>query len=204
MLHSTTVAPNTLGLLIELMQKPYLQGFNLVGGTALSLQIGHRISIDLDMFTAEPFDTNELKSKLEDDFPVFQVILESQNTLITNINDIKVDFIRFKYGFVYPILFEDQIRLANVKDIASMKLDAITGRGKKKDFFDLFFLLKRYSLSELLSLYQEKYQHSTIFHVVKSISYFDEAEADPDPIIIDKKVNWMKVKKALKEEVNKL
>ena len=204
MLYTTTVAPNTLGLLIELMEKSYLQGFNLVGGTALSLQIGHRKSIDLDMFATEPFDTNELKSKLEDDFPVFQVILESQNTLITNINDIKVDFIRFKYGFTYPIIFEDQIRLANVKDIASMKLDAITGRGKKKDFFDLFFLLKRYSLSELLSLYQEKYQHSTIFHVVKSINYFEEAEVEPDPIIIDKKVNWMKVKNALKEEVNKL
>jgi len=204
MLHTTTVAPNTLELLIELMQKPYLQGFNLVGGTSLSLQIGHRISIDLDMFTTEPFDTNDLKSKLEDDFPAFQVILESQNTLITNINDIKVDFIRFKYGFAYPIIIEDQIRLANVKDIASMKLDAITGRGKKKDFFDLFFLLKRYSLSELLSLYQEKYQHSTIFHVVKSLSYFDEAEAEPDPIIIDKKVNWMTVKKVLAKEVYKL
>jgi predicted nucleotidyltransferase component of viral defense system len=204
MLYTATVAPNTLGLLIELMGKSYLQGFNLVGGTALSLQIGHRKSIDLDMFATEPFDTNELKSKLEDDFPVFQVILESQNTLITNINDIKVDFIRFKYGFTYPIRYEDPIRLANVKDIASMKLDAITGRGKKKDFFDLFFLLKRYSLSELLSLYQEKYQHSTIFHVVKSINYFEEAEVEPDPIIIDKKVNWMKVKNALKEEVNKL
>jgi len=204
MLYTTTVAPNTLGLLIELMEKSYLQGFNLVGGTALSLQIGHRKSIDLDMFATEPFDTNELKSKLEDDFPVFQVILESQNTLITNINDIKVDFIRFKYGFTYPIRYEDPIRLANVKDIASMKLDAITGRGKKKDFFDLFFLLKRYSLSELLSLYQEKYQHSTIFHVVKSITYFEEAEVEPDPIILDKKVNWMKVKKMLTEEVNKL
>jgi predicted nucleotidyltransferase component of viral defense system len=204
MLHTTTVAPNTLGLLIELMQKPYLQGFNLVGGTSLSLQIGHRISIDLDMFTTEPFDANELKSNLEDDFSDFQVILESPNTLITTINGIKVDFIRFKYGFAYPIIFEDQIRLANIKDIASMKLDAITGRGKKKDFFDLFFLLKRYSLSELLSLYQEKYRHSTIFHVVKSISYFDEAEAEPDPIIIDKKVTWTKVKKAIQIEVNKL
>jgi hypothetical protein len=186
------------------MQKPYLQRFNLVGGTSLSLQIGHRISIDLDMFTTEPFDTNDLKSNLEDDFPAFQVILESPNTLITNINNIKVDFIRFKYGFAYPILFEDQIRLAHINDIASMKLDAITGRGKKKDFFDLYFLLKRYSLNELLTLYQEKYQHSTIFHVVKSISYFDEAEAEPDPIIIDKRVTWMKVKKALAKEVNKL
>jgi predicted nucleotidyltransferase component of viral defense system len=204
MLYTTTVAPNTLGLLIELMQKPYLKGFNLVGGTALSMQIGHRISIDLDMFTTELFDTNELKSKLEDDFPDFQVILESQNTLITTIKDIKVDFIRFKYGFTYPIKIENEIRLVNIKDIAPMKLDAITGRGKKKDFFDLYFLLKKISLHEIIDLYQVKYQHITLFHVIKSITYFLEADTEPDPVIIDKKASWIKVKKKLIEEVNKL
>jgi len=204
MLYTTTVAPNTLGLLTELMDKPYLKGFCLVGGTALSLQIGHRISIDLDMFTNAPFDVNELKSNLEDDYPVFQVILESQNTLITNINNIKVDFIRFKYGFTYPIITENEIRLVNIKDIAPMKLDAITGRGKKKDFYDLYFLLKKYALPEILDLYKPKYQHTTIFHVIKSITYFHEADAEPDPVIIDKSVTWIKVKKKLIEEVNKL
>jgi len=193
-----------LGLLIELMQKPYLQKYNLVGGTALSLQIGHRISIDLDMFTTEAFDTNELKSALEDDYSVFEVLLESQNTLITNINDIKVDFIRFKYGFTYPIIIEKEIRLVNIKDIASMKLDAITGRGKKKDFFDLYFLLKKHTLPELINLYQEKFQHTTIFHVIKSIVYFQDADNEPDPNIIDKKVNWTMVKRKLTEEVDKL
>lgn len=204
MLYTATVEPNTLGLLIELMKKPYLQGFYLVGGTALSMQIGHRISIDLDMFTTEPFDTIELKSKLENDFPIFRVLLESQNTLITTINEIKVDFIRFKYGFTYPILTEKEIRLVNIKDIAPMKLDAITGRGKKKDFFDLYFLLKKYTLPEIFDLYQSKYQHSTIFHVIKSITYFQEADAEPDPVILDKKVNWEKVKRTLIKEVNKL
>lgn len=204
MLYTATVEPNTLGLLIELMKKPYLQGFYLVGGTALSMQIGHRISIDLDMFTTEPFDTIELKSKLEDDFPDFRVLLESQNTIITTINEIKVDFIRFKYGFTYPILIEKEIRLVNIKDIAPMKLDAITGRGKKKDFFDLYFLLKKYTLPEIFDLYQSKYQHSTIFHVIKSITYFQEADAEPDPVILDKKVNWEKVKRTLIKEVNKL
>ena len=120
MFFTATVAPNTLGLLIELMHKPYLQKFNLVGGTALSMQIGHRISIDLDMFTTEAFDTLELKSKLEDDYTFFEVLLESQNTLITNINDIKVDFTRFKYGFTYPLIIEKEIRIVNIKDIASM------------------------------------------------------------------------------------
>lgn len=204
MLYTATVAPNTLELLTELMHKPYLKGFCLVGGTALSLQIGHRISVDLDMFTDTPFDVNALRSNLEDDFPVFQVILESQNTLITNINNIKVDFIRFKYGFKYPVIIENGTRLTDIKDIAPMKLDAITGRGKKKDFFDLYFLLKRHALPEILDLYQAKYRHTTIFHVIKSIIYFQEADAEPEPVIIDKSVTWIKVKRKLIEEVNKL
>jgi len=149
-------------------------------------------------------DVNELKSKLDDDYPVFQVLLESQNSLITNINNIKVDFIRFKYGFTYPIITEKEIRLVDIKDIAPMKLDAITGRGKKKDFYDLYFLLKKYALPKILDMYQVKYQHTTIFHVIKSITYFHEADTEPDPVIIDKSVTWIRVKKKLIEEVNRL
>lgn len=204
MLHRATVAPNTLGLLKDLMQKPYLQDFRLVGGTSLSLQIGHRISIDLDMFCNEPFDSGELKSLLADDFASVLVTLERTNTLITTIDSVKVDFIRFKYGFSYPTINEDEIRLANIKDIAPMKLDAISGRGKKKDFFDLYFLLQLFSLTELLELYQAKYQHTTLFHVIKSINYFEEAEAEATPLVFDKKITWEKVKKAISKEIKKL
>jgi hypothetical protein len=204
MLFTAAVAPNTLGLLTELMKKPYLQGFCLVGGTSLSLQMGHRISVDLDMFCAEPFETAEIKSSLEDDFPDLRVLMERTNSLITTIHEVKVDFIRFKYGFHYPPVLEDEIRLANIKDIAPMKLDAISGRGKKKDFFDLYYLLERFSLPELLNLYQKKYKHTTIFHVIKSLGYFDEAEEENDPVILDKKVNWIKVKKTIVKEIQKL
>lgn len=85
-----------------------------------------------------------------------------------------------------------------------MKLDAITGRGKKKDFFDLYFLLKKYTLPEMIEMYNAKYQHTTIFHVLKSIVYFQDADTEPDPVIIDKKVDWIKVKRKLIVEVNKL
>jgi Nucleotidyl transferase AbiEii toxin, Type IV TA system len=186
------------------MQKPYLQDFRLVGGTSLSLQIGHRISVDLDMFCKEPFDSGELKSHLADDFASVLVMLERTNTLITTINEVKVDFIRFKYGFSYPALEEDEIRLADMKDIAPMKLDAISGRGKKKDFFDLYFLLQQFTLAELLELYQAKYQHTTLFHVIKSINYFEEAEEEADPLVFDKKVSWAKVKKVISKEIQKL
>lgn len=204
MLYTATVAPNTLGLLEDLMQKPYLQGFNLVGGTSLSLQIGHRISLDLDMFSTEPFESSELKSQLADDFPTLQVVMERTNALICIINEVKVDFIRFKYGFIYPVVLENKIRLTNIKDIASMKLDAISGRGKKKDFFDLYFLLKQFSLPELLALYQAKYHHTTIFHVIKSINFFEEAEEENDPVVLDKNVSWAKVKKLINKEIQKL
>lgn len=204
MLFTAAVAPNILGLLIELMKKPYLKGFNLVGGTSLALQIGHRISVDLDMFSTEPFESSELKSQLAEDFLMFQVEMEHTNTLITIINDVKVDFIRFKYGLSYPIVLDNIIRLVNIKDIAPMKLDAISGRGKKKDFFDLYFLLRLFSLPELLALYQAKYQHTSIFHVIRSINYFEDAEEENDPIVFDKKVTWAKVKKTIIKEIQKL
>ena len=204
MLYTATITPYTLGLLKDLMQKPYLKGFNLVGGTSLSLQLGHRISNDLDLFCADPFDTLELKSQLAEEFPIFQVEMERPNSLITTINHVKVDFIRFRYNLAYPLVIESKIRLVNIKDIASMKIDAISGRGMKKDFFDLYFLLKLFSLQELLTLYQEKYKHTTIFHVIKSINYFDDAEIENDPIVIDKKVTWAKVKQTIIKEIQKL
>ena len=204
MLYTATITPHTLGLLKDLMQRPYLKGFNLVGGTSLSLQLGHRISYDLDLFCSDPFETRELKSQLAEDFPIFQVEMERTNSLITTIDHVKVDFIRFRYNFTYPLVMESNIRLVNIKDIASMKIDAISGRGMKKDFFDLYFLLKLFSLQELLALYQEKYKHTTIFHVIKSINYFDDAEIENDPIVIDKKVTWAKVKQTIIKEIQKL
>lgn len=186
------------------MQKKYLSQFVLVGGTSLALQTGHRLSLDLDMFTAEPFEIGDLRSFLEDDFSSLQIDMEHTNTLITTINDIKVDFIRFKYGFSYPFVTEGNIRLANTKDIAPMKLDAISGRGKKKDFFDLYFLLKQFSLNEILELYKKKYQHTTIFHVIKSMTYFEDCENEPDPIILDGQATWDLVRSTIIKEVQKL
>jgi predicted nucleotidyltransferase component of viral defense system len=204
MLRTETVADDTLELLKQLQQKDYLQDFILVGGTALSLQIGHRISVDLDMFTSVDFDPKELKMTLEEDFSNFRVELERPNTLITTINDVKVDFIRFKYGFAYPIIEFEKVRLANIKDIASMKLDAISGRGKKKDFFDLYFLFQHFTLKELLDLYKVKYPNVSVFHVIKSMNYFEEAESDLNPIILDKNITWAKVKKRVELEIKKL
>ena len=139
MLQTQAVEPRTLELLKELMLKDYLKQFVLVGGTALALQIGHRKSIDLDMFTVKDFDSEKLVPKLLKEYNLVP-LLQMPQTLICEINGVKVDFIRFKYSFMRPIVKVGRIRMLSLEDIAPMKLDAITGRGNKKDFFDLYFL----------------------------------------------------------------
>ena len=196
MLQSQTVESNTLELLKSLMQKEYLDSFVLVGGTALALQLGNRESIDLDLFSNTDFASKDLLTSLLKDY---QIVVNNQlpQTLITTINDVKVDFIKFHYPFIRPFLALENIRMASLEDIAAMKLDAITGRGSKKDFYDLFFLLQHYSIDELFSFYTEKYPHQTTFHVARSLTYFDDAEIQPSPIVFDKTITWETVKKKI-------
>ena len=203
MLHTKTVEPFTLELLKDLMSKDYLKHFFLVGGTALSLQIGHRVSVDLDLFTDKDYSTDELIPLLLKEYSV-SPILQHPQTLICEINGVKVDFIRFRYKIIRPLFVEKGIRMLSVDDIAPMKLDAITGRGRKKDFYDLYFLLKRYSIEQLFSLYLEKYPHQTTFHVARSMSYFVDAEADADPIVFQKNLTWQRVKDGIVKEIRKL
>lgn len=203
MLHYQTVEPHTLELLKSLMQKSYLQQFVLVGGTALALQIGHRKSVDLDMFTIQDFDTEKLVPLLLKDYRLVPT-LQLPQTLIADINEVKVDFIRFKYNFIRPIIEVEGLKMLSIEDIAPMKLDAITGRGNKKDFFDLYFLLQYFSLERLFDLYLEKYPHQTTFHVARSIAYFVDAEDNPTPLVFDKRITWAKVKKTIGREIQKL
>ena len=196
MLQLQTVEPNTLELLKSLMQKEYLNSFVLVGGTALALQLGNRKSIDLDMFSISDFSSNEILSSLLNDF---QIVVNNQlsQTLISTIDQVKVDFIKFHYPYIRPFVEIENIRMASVEDIAAMKLDAITGRGSKKDFYDLYFLLHHYSIDELFSFYTEKYPHQTTFHVVRSLAYFDDAEIQPNPIVFDETITWEVVKEKI-------
>jgi predicted nucleotidyltransferase component of viral defense system len=203
MLHLESIEPFTLGLLRSLMAKNYLGQFVLVGGTALALQIGHRKSIDLDMFSVSDFDTEALLEDLQNDYSVLPKV-RTKGSLICDLEEIKVDFIRFKYPFSYPIVEIDGIRLLSMEDIAPMKLDAITGRGSKKDFFDLFFLLEHFSLTKIIELYSNMYPHSTVFHVIKSLAWFEDAEPQSLPDVLQKKVTWAQVKQRIETEVAKL
>jgi predicted nucleotidyltransferase len=201
MLHPSTVEPHTLELLKRLMAENHFSQFNLVGGTALSLQIGHRKSIDLDMFTQIDFSASDILQYLEATNYLPRVVHLHKQTLIAQIEGVKVDFIRFRYPFAHPISIIDGIRLTTMPDIACMKIDAIMGRGKKKDFYDLYFLLQYYTLAEIMQWYSNMYQHSTLFHAYKSLTWFEDAELDGDVDVINKKVTWVKVKKAIVKAV---
>jgi predicted nucleotidyltransferase component of viral defense system len=185
------------------MKLPALEGFNLAGGTALALQIGHRISVDLDFFGDVDFEGITILDSLRD-IAEIKIINQSRAILILNVNGIKVDFVRYRYPLLHPVREMDGVRLFSILDIGSMKLAAITNRGRKRDFFDLFFILRAYSLRHLLEAYNDKYSDGSEFLVRKSLVYFEDAEEDDIPSVFDKSVTWPIVKRTIELEAKKL
>jgi len=201
MLHQETVEPATLELLNQLFSKDYLSGFALAGGTALALQLGHRISIDLDFFSYHSFNANELTKRISSDFRLDKEFIEiEENTLNCIINNIRVQFLTHNYQRVRPDLNDGMIRLYSLSDSAAMKLNAVTNRGAKKDFFDIAALLEVFSLKDMLNFYTKKYNVVNYQHVLKSLSYFEDAESEMNPMCL-KKQNWTTVKKKVSTSV---
>lgn len=203
MLQTRTVEPRTLELLKQLMSLPALESFYLVGGTALALQIGHRQSIDLDLFTTQTFDNSILLDTLSAHFNL-NVEREEPNMFITTIEEVKVDFVKMGYPVLFPPLITEGVRMLDIQDIAPMKLKAIAQRGSKKDFFDVFFLLQQMPLSEMVSLFQKKFKMHEVFHIIKSLTYFEDAENSADPVVFDKSITWLKVKDSILTAVKHL
>ena len=203
MLSYETVEPRTLELLKSLMQEPVFNDMRLVGGTALALQYGHRQSIDLDFFgdlTCEQEKTQEILSK----YGKVTVLKETKNIRIYVVDNIKVDFVHYScYPWLEDAIFEDGIRLASPKDIAAMKINAIEGRGTRKDFVDVFFLLKHYSLQEILSFYKAKYPNYSDFRAMMSLTYFEDAEMQPMPNMFNN-TSWPDMQKVIIEKVKLL
>ncbi|MCI5141071.1 MAG: hypothetical protein D3909_04950 [Candidatus Electrothrix sp. ATG1] len=203
MLYFNTVEPETLKLLRDLQAHEECRHFSLAGGTALSLHLGHRISIDLDLFTQDQFDSNALFESLRDSV-LFRDNVASCSQTVNSLSmfiktegvEVKVDFIRHHYSLLVPVQRVDDIRIFSVQDIAAMKLNAIANRGSKKDFFDVHSLLERFSLTELLAFFEEKYAQINSFTVLKSLTYFDDAEGDPEPLSLVN-TSWHEVKVAL-------
>jgi hypothetical protein len=202
MLHKQAVSPKLLELISNLMQVEAFNNFNLVGGTSLALQIGHRLSIDIDLFGASEINEIEFNEELSQ-LGTIHLLKKSKNILIYNLDGIKVDFVNYKYPLLeYPKTI-NSIRMVSLKDIGAMKLNAISGRGSRKDFIDLYFLLNYFSLRELLDFYNEKYADGSEFLVIKSLQYFEDAESEEFPEMI-MPVGWEELKTKIRNEANKL
>ena len=203
MLHTETVEPGTFSLLNRLMEVPSLQPFSLVGGTALALRFGHRGSIDLDLFFHEKFDQSQIVVDLES---IFQdkFSYKQQHThfgIFCFINDIKVDFVHYPHLPLQAAETIDGIRLYSNADIAAMKIQAILGRARKKDFCDLFELLQNYSLQQIIDWHKQKYPSQMLaISIPHAITYFIDAEETEDPVSY-KNQSWASVKKGIQKAV---
>jgi predicted nucleotidyltransferase component of viral defense system len=202
MLHKQTVTGATLELLKQLMSIPELNQFGLVGGTNLSLRFGHRKSIDLDLFTNEPFDTEKLYNILESRYKKIIQASQSETMLFLYINEVKIDLVLLPYPYLHPFEEIEGIRMVSIEDVAAMKLSAIARRGVKKDFWDIAELLSVFSIQEMIDFYKIKYSSRDIFHLLRSLVYFDDAEGqkDPDPI---KEMTWSQVKRKVQTAVDR-
>ena len=195
MLRKETVEPRTLELLKKLMQMPELVSFALLGGTSLALRWGHRRSEDLDLFSNAYFNEDETISALEESFTALIISRQEKQTLSLFIDDVKVEIISPKRPYLKPFETIENIRFFSVEDTMAFKMNAVERRGSKKDFYDLHEALKHYSLSEIIGFYKQKFLTSDVGNLLKSITYFEDAENDPDFEILTG-VPWPKVKKS--------
>lgn len=202
MLHYSTIEPTTLELLRQLMSMEEFSETRLVGGTALALQFGHRKSIDIDLFGKINFDEIDIVKTFEGFRKVIS-LKRSQNINIFIINDIKVDIVNYSYPWLKDEIIIDNLRLAAFEDIAAMKIAAVTNRGSKKDFFDIFLLLNYLPLKDILSFYTTKYFDASPFLAYKSLSYFEDAEREENPVMMHKQ-SWNQVKKRILLELEKV
>lgn len=201
MLYTQSVNTRLLEILSELMNNSYFDNFFLVGGTSIALQIGHRLSVDIDLFGSQELDEIEISNFLLSLGKV-QILKKSKNILIYSVDGIKVDFVNYQYPWLYPPTIQKELRLAHLNDLAAMKLNAISGRGSKKDFIDIYFLLQYISLAEMISLYQKKFKDGSSFLVLKSLTFFDDADSEQTPKMLIH-TSWKNIKETIISEVKK-
>lgn len=201
MLHTETLARPTLEVLKKLEAESAMADFNLAGGTALALFLGHRISVDLDFFTFKPFDTGKLGDFLCNSYG-FRTDFAEKNTLKGTINGIKIDCIAHQYDYLESPYIESDIRLYSIEDIVAMKLSAIVDNGSRlKDFVDIAFLSTRFSFYSMLKLYERKFPDVNIIRPIKAITYFDDIDFDEDVIMLKGNYDWELVEKRLVDMV---
>jgi len=177
-------------------------GFYMAGGTALALQLGHRTSLDFDFYTRKKFNNQSLLRGLEKRFKTTILIETAEQTLIVRINEVEVSFFHYPYPLVYPLLNIERVSLASKEDIAAMKIIAVSDRGTKRDFIDIYFLLKEFSLEKMFGFIKKKYPNFNIYVGLRGLTYFADAEEKQKRrLYLFHFVSWAEAKRTLIKEV---
>jgi hypothetical protein len=204
-----TVSPLLERVLIDLMTEELFSPFRLVGGTALSLQIGHRMSVDIDLFTAADYgsiDFKEIRSFLENKYP-FCLSRDLDNVSFGTFFEVgysesdlvKVD-LYYTDEFIFEEIVAENIRMATEHEIIAMKLDVVSSGGRKKDFWDLHYYLDKFSIDEMISLYEKRYPYNDCSNIKSQFVNFELADADFDPLcLLDK--SWEIIKLDFLEKI---
>jgi predicted nucleotidyltransferase component of viral defense system len=200
MLHRETVSASTLDLLRALSGHAALQSFHLAGGTSLALRFGHRLSVDLDFFSADPFDNEALCQALVRDFG-FDERRRGETGVAGSIAGVRLDFVKYRYPLIAVPEVMEGIRFISLPDVIAMKLSAVTNRGAKKDFYDLQMLITKFGLPTLFEHYQKKYPQAGVFMLARSISHFDDAEDEDDEPVSLIGMTWEGVKDGIQNAV---
>lgn len=184
-MHERVLPKHSLELLSALGKEgaPALAGWTLAGGTGLAFRLGHRTSEDLDFFRTDGMDVRALHDvlALQGKYETFQ---EAEHTLTVRLCETKLSFFRVREPFLFPSTPCRFFSVADVRDIALMKLAAVSGRGSRKDFADLYMILQNPpSLEAYFDLLPRKYDPGRLntYHILKSLTYFDDAEGEPMP-----------------------
>ncbi|MFM7005612.1 MAG: nucleotidyl transferase AbiEii/AbiGii toxin family protein [Flavobacteriales bacterium] len=211
-LYKNTVSDLLWNALVQLMSEEELQSFRLVGGTALSLQCGHRMSIDIDLFTDRTYgsvDFDQIDWLIAKRFTIAQMSEQGNQSMGKSYyvgseenNLVKLDFY-YTDTFIYPELSTEKIRMATKEEIAAMKLEVIGRGGRKKDFWDVHELLDSMSIHDMLSYYEKRYPYGhTKENLIQSLTKFDSADDDFDPECLRQK-HWELIKLDFKELIDK-
>ncbi len=168
----------------------------------MALQLGHRNSIDIDLFVGDEFETEHLISVIREGF-VMEERFVRKNTIIGVINNIKVDFIHHPYHLVKPPITEEGITYLSMEDIAAIKLHAIVNSGQRlKDFIDVYYLLEHFSIKDMIQFYEAKYERTNPLIAVKALTFFGDIDPNVDPPKMRKALPLEKIKSRINKAVD--
>ena len=202
MFYPESVSPELLQLLKALMLETELEEFILGGGTSLSLRFGHRQSIDLNLFTIQPFNSRQFINLLHSLFNNLEVVNQTVGSVCTIAHNCKLDILHHPYPLLFNPIVDDGIRFFSLPDLAAMKINAVTNRGSKKDFTDLLLLHENgINLAQALDYFCDKYGNAGRFLAVRSLAWFEDAESEPDPIFLNGWV-WKEIRQRIESLVD--